>query len=179
MSDDGPQCESKCRTHPFKHVKERHGVLGLEGRTAPSCGRLILAPVPNPHTSLWPLWVLGSVLCLGGLYVAGANWAAIFLSLRNKRRGVNKRYSQGPVIGPLLGYFGLQALPLRKSPWIWLVLLIDPSTWIVVVSIPFLIREVRRSATAATERGEPIPRLFRWAESFARKRRARSKGQAP
>lgn len=94
---------------------------------------------PNPILHL-ALWIIGPVLCLGGLYVAGLNWAGLVLNISNRKRGIPKRYSQGPVLGPLLGYLGLNALPIQKSPWIWLVLLIDPSTWIVLFAIPFAFR---------------------------------------
>ena len=76
-----------------------------------------------------------------GLYVACFNWAAIFISIRNERRGIAKRYSLAPAIGPVLGYVGLKALPIHLSPWVWLVLLLDPSTFVVVVSLPFLFRQ--------------------------------------
>jgi hypothetical protein len=95
----------------------------------------------TPAGKLWPLWVLGTRLCLLGAYIGGANWAALFLSIRNAERGIGKRYSQSPAIGPLFAYFGLSALPIHKSPWIWLVLGLDPSTWIVLMSIPYLYRQ--------------------------------------
>jgi hypothetical protein len=97
------------------------------------------------HTSDGWLWIVGVVLCLFGVYVACLNWIAIFFSIRNKRRGIAKSYSQGPLFGPLSGYLGLKALPIHKSPWVWLVLLLDPSTWVVAVSLPYLFRVAYRS----------------------------------
>jgi hypothetical protein len=118
--------------------------------------------VSNPHTSDWWLWILGAVFCLFGVYVACLNWAALFLSIRNARRGIGKRYSQGPVFGPLSGYLGLTALPIHKSPWVWLVLLLDPSTLVLAVSLPYLFREGYRDQEGMRER------LFRTRERLSR-----------
>lgn len=118
----------------------------------------MLGAMSTPQRSNLPLWVLGSVLCLLGLYVAGLNWAALVINIRNKRQGIAKRYSQGPVIGPLLGYLGLRTLPTQKSFWVWLVLLVDPSTWVVLVSLPYLFRQARSAEPPAVR--SPLYRVL-------------------
>ena len=127
------------------------------------------------RTRYLPLWILGSVLFLFGAYVAVCNWAALFLNTRNKKRGILKRYSQGPVIGPVGMYLGLKAFPIEKPPWIWAVLLLDPSTWVVVVSLAFLIQEGYRSGKPVGVEGGRTPRerLARFFEQVRQRYRAR------
>lgn len=106
------------------------------------------------------LWTFGIVFCLFGLYVAVCNWGCLLLNRRNARAGIDRRYSQGPVVGPISLLLGLQALPIEHPRWIWLLLLVDPSTVIVAAGIPFLFREVHRARqrdrAASTRRVETI-----------------------
>ncbi|MCX6952795.1 MAG: hypothetical protein NTV51_11605 [Verrucomicrobia bacterium] len=78
-------------------------------------------------------WTGGSLFCLFAVWVACTNWAGIFLNARNQRRGIQRHYSQGPVVGPVSAYLGLAILPFEKNLGLWLLPLIDPSTWILLV----------------------------------------------
>ncbi len=88
-------------------------------------------------------WIVGSLLCLFAAYVACCNFAALILSSRNRSRGVQRHYSQGPIVGPVAGYLGLFALPVAKPLGLWLLPLIDPSTWIMLMGLPGLVRVLR------------------------------------
>ena len=102
--------------------------------------------------------------------MACLNWIALFFSIKKKRSGIAKSCSQGPLFGPLSGYLGLKALPIHKSPWVWLVLLLDPSTWVVAVSLPYLFREAYRSREREGMR-ERLSRLPEQIRGLTRKKR--------
>lgn len=88
-------------------------------------------------------WILGGVLLLFGLYVAGFNWASIFINRNLQRKGVDRHVSMAPLAAPVSIALGLAALPITKSWFAWLLPLVDPSLAILIVSLPLLIREFR------------------------------------
>ena len=88
-------------------------------------------------------------------------------------RGHFKNVSGSPVFdpeNPVSGYLGLKALPIHKSPSVWLVLLLDPSTWVVAVSLPYLFREAYRSRDREGMR-ERLSRLPEQIRGLTRKKR--------
>ncbi|MFK5970778.1 MAG: hypothetical protein QM487_11755 [Candidatus Marithrix sp.] len=87
-------------------------------------------------------WIFGIILCLFGLYVAFCNWAFIILNIRNRKKGFGKFYSQGSIIGPVSWLVGCTLIPISLHIAIWFVFLVDPSTWIMGASLPFLIKEL-------------------------------------
>jgi len=82
--------------------------------------------------------LLCTLLALGGAYVIAMNWMCVFANLRNARENIDKHHSLAPIAGPLLLVVGLGNL-LPGIGWLLLLpVLIDPGTWILLYSIPFL-----------------------------------------
>ena len=82
------------------------------------------------------------LLTLGGGYIVSMNWLCVFANLRNAREGIDKHHSLAPVVGPLLMTVGLSKLVSGLGWLLVLPLLIDPGTWILVYSIPFLAKQL-------------------------------------
>ncbi|CAN5888411.1 hypothetical protein BH11VER1_BH11VER1_00020 [soil metagenome] len=87
-------------------------------------------------------WILSILLSGFAIYVAICNWVMIVFNIKNQIKKIDRHYSQGPILGPISGYAGLLIMPIHKTWWIWLLPLVDPSTWILLVSLPFLFREL-------------------------------------
>jgi hypothetical protein len=88
-------------------------------------------------------WVLGGALLLFGLYVAGFNWASIWINRSLQRKGIDRHVSMAPIVAPVLILGGLVVIPFAKYWYAWLLAFVDPSLAILIVSLPLLIREFR------------------------------------
>lgn len=88
-------------------------------------------------------WILGGAILLCGLYVAGFNWASIWINRSLQRKGIDRHVSMAPLVAPALILGGLAAIPIAKSWYAWLLPFVDPSLAILIVSLPLLIREFR------------------------------------
>ena len=85
--------------------------------------------------------LLLALLVLAGGYVVTLNWMGMLANWRNAREGIDRHHSLAPLAGPLLLTVGLANLVPGLG---WLLLapkLLDPGTWILVRSLPFLARE--------------------------------------
>lgn len=88
-------------------------------------------------------WILGGAVILFGLYVAGFNWASIWINRSLQRKGIDRHVSMAPLVAPALILGGLAAIPAAKFWYAWLLPFVDPSLTILIVSLPLLIREFR------------------------------------
>lgn len=89
-------------------------------------------------------YVLGGALLSLGIFFIFINYARQITNfIHRKQEGYNWS-SPKPLVGPLLVIVGSYALPINISDWIFLVLLLDPDTLLVIVSIPYmLVKAVR------------------------------------
>jgi len=78
------------------------------------------------------------------LAVAACNWLCICLNLRNKRRGIYKHYSLVYAVGLMSFYCSFVFLPMRYSPYLWLVIVLDPGVPMLLIGLPiaFLVRSI-------------------------------------
>ena len=88
-------------------------------------------------------WILGGLLLLLGLYIAGFNWASILINRSNHRKGIERHVSMAPLIAPASLLTGMIVLPVAKSWHAWLLPFADPSLAILIVSLPLLFKEFR------------------------------------
>lgn len=94
-------------------------------------------------------WIVGVLFCGFAAYVAIGNWTAVYLNFRHRQTKGYRPRVQLPVIGPLAAYLGVALLPVEKSTLIWLIPLVDPSTWSLIAALPFMVREICKDALAA------------------------------
>ena len=95
----------------------------------------------TPVTAEILRWILGGVILLFGAHVVFCNWACFVLNARNRRNGVDRNYSQGPLVGAICILLGLSLLPVSKPVWLWAAALLDPSVWLLALLVPLAIGE--------------------------------------
>jgi hypothetical protein len=88
-------------------------------------------------------WILGGALLLFGLYVAGFNWASLFINRKLQRMGIDRHVSMAPLGSPAPLLLGLVFLPVAIPWYAWLLPFVDPSLATLIISLPLLIREFR------------------------------------
>jgi hypothetical protein len=69
------------------------------------------------------------------------NWSYAILSLRNRRRGIDRHYSLVPLVSILLAYSAYQIYPYPQKNWIAIIALLDIGTWELLWIPVILIRE--------------------------------------
>jgi hypothetical protein len=88
-------------------------------------------------------WILGGTLLLFGLFVAGFNWASIFMNRNLQRKGIDRHVSMAPLGAPASLLLGLVVLPVAIPWYAWLLPFVDPSLATLIISLLLLIREFR------------------------------------
>jgi len=89
-------------------------------------------------------WILAAPLFLIGAWVIIYHWRFVVLFIRVRFFGRQHKWeSSVPLVGPICILFGSLVSPspelLRYS---WLAFVIDPATYTLIFSLPFLFREL-------------------------------------
>ena len=69
--------------------------------------------------------VIGAFFLLAAIYVAAMNWVCAIVSLRNKRRGVDKHHSMVPMVTLLLAFLSMFTLANWPGKWALLIPALD------------------------------------------------------
>lgn len=89
--------------------------------------------------------ILATVILLFAAYIVVMNWGCVIVSLRNKRRGIDRHHSTAP----LLSFFiTIVAMVVYPWPWMIVVPLLDIANWSLVWAPFGLIREMCRRKVA-------------------------------
>jgi hypothetical protein len=81
-------------------------------------------------------YIAGSLLVLFGAYIAVMNWACVYASAQNKRKGIDKHHSMlhfVSVFPIILAYF---TLPSESKAWIFLIPLLDIGNLSLIIGLP-------------------------------------------
>jgi hypothetical protein len=89
-------------------------------------------------------WILAAPLFLLGAWVIVYHWRMLVFFIRVRFFGCQHKWESSiPLFGPIFIYFGALASP---SPMLlrycWLAFVIDPATYTLIFSLPFLFREL-------------------------------------
>jgi len=84
-------------------------------------------------------YLLGGALAVYGLLIIAINYIRQISNFTNKNKEDYQWSSPKPIIGPLCLILGYFILPVEFSKWIFWVLLLDPDTLMIIISIPYLL----------------------------------------
>jgi hypothetical protein len=110
-------------------------------------------------------FILAVAVLLFAAYVVAMNWACVIVSLRNKRRGIDKHHSTVPLFSLFLVVVGLVLYPHPRhsaaqrgiEDWtIWMLALplLDIANWTLLLSPLLLIRQLTTKPKAADQSKE-------------------------
>jgi hypothetical protein len=84
--------------------------------------------------------IVAGLLIIASIYVVAMNWACVIITLRNRRRKIDRYYSTVPIITFILAALALMVWPFRPNWWIILIpvadianlnLMIWPFWWLI------------------------------------------------
>jgi hypothetical protein len=89
-------------------------------------------------------WILAAPLFLLGAWVILYHWRLVVLFIRVRFFGRQHKWeSSVPLAGPIFVYLGALASPSPELlHYSWLSFVIDPATYTLIFSLPFLFREL-------------------------------------
>jgi hypothetical protein len=101
------------------------------------------------------LYILSFAVLLFAACIAAMNWCAVIVSLRNRRRGIDKHHSTVPLFSVILTVVALLLYPRPNKAWMLAVPLLDIGNWAPVIGLLWLPVIIIRDAKAkkSTEPG--------------------------
>lgn len=88
-------------------------------------------------------YAIGAALISVGSYLIVMNYIRQFHNYRYRKTGTGQWSSAVPFFGPLFVIVGYSSLPVEFSNWIFLVMVLDPDTVLIVLSLPHVFRGFR------------------------------------
>ncbi len=73
--------------------------------------------------------VFAIIVLLFAAYIAVMNWGCVIVSLRNKKRGIDRHHSTAPLLSL---FIAIVAAMISHWPWVFVVPLLDIANWILV-----------------------------------------------
>lgn len=83
--------------------------------------------------------IAASLLMLFGACVAAMNWGCVIISMRNKRKGIDKHHSTVPLISLVAAGFAYIIYPLEPKGWIGLIPALDLGNWMLAIGLAIAI----------------------------------------
>ena len=83
--------------------------------------------------------IIAALLILFGAYVAAMNCRCVLVSMKNKRRGIDKHHSTTPIISVVSAGLAYMIYPLQPKAWISVIPLLDIANWILIIGLPIAI----------------------------------------
>lgn len=84
-------------------------------------------------------YIPGGAFLLLGFLIIFSSYVRQVTNFRNRNNENGQWSSPVPFMGPVLVVVGYWLLPIAFSRWIFLVIVLDPDTMVVLLSIPYLI----------------------------------------
>ena len=127
---------------PVTPVSFRCG-LGL-AQVAGGVAQLLVVR-PHSHADMNTIrWILAAPLLAYGAVVIVYHWRLLVLHIRVRFFGCHHKWeSSVPLAGPIMVFLGSMIAPSPElSRYSWLSVFIDPATYTLIYSLPFLLRQV-------------------------------------
>src|SRR5262245_40882574 len=87
--------------------------------------------------------ILAFAILLFAAYIVVMNWGCVIVSLRNKKRGIDRHHSTVPVASFILAALAFLIYPGTNKMWMVSVPLLDIANWNLLTLPVVLIREAR------------------------------------
>ena len=92
--------------------------------------------------------ILAIVILLFAVYIVVMNWGCVIVSIRNRKRGIDRHHSTVPVVSFIMAGLAHLICPWPDKSWMIAIPLLDIANW-SLLWLPFgLIREWRRRKIA-------------------------------
>lgn len=101
--------------------------------------------------------IVAVLLVAFAAYVVVMNWMCAIISLRNRRKGIDKHHSTVPVLSIIIIIIAAIVYPRDAKWWMGVWPLLDVGNW-QMVRVPFLLiseRRSERSPASSPEDGRP------------------------
>lgn len=92
-------------------------------------------------------FILALAILVFAAYIVAMNWGCVIVSMRNKRRGIDRHPSTVPVVSFLLAGVAYAIYPRAEKMWIFLVPLLDVTNWSLLWLPVVLTRKSRTKRT--------------------------------
>ena len=84
--------------------------------------------------------IISVLILLAATYVVVANWGCVIVSIRNKRKGIDRHHSTVPLISFIFaGAFAYPLYPFIPKWWIVIIPALDIGNWSLIISLPWVI----------------------------------------
>jgi len=80
--------------------------------------------------------IIAVIILLFGAYIAVMNWGCVLVSMRNKRKGIDKHHSTVPFVSIVSAGLAYMIYPLQPKQWIGIIPLVDIGNWILIIGLP-------------------------------------------
>jgi hypothetical protein len=87
-------------------------------------------------------WILSLAFISFGVFIIVAAYIRQIGNYKNRRTRGGKCSSPAPFIGPIFVMVGLTWLSVDLSAWLLLLFLLDPDTVVVVLGLPWLLKQM-------------------------------------
>jgi hypothetical protein len=89
-------------------------------------------------------FILSLAILAVAAFVVVMNWSCIIVTIRNKRRGIDRHHSTVPIVSLLLAALAYLIYPRAEKIWMISVPLFDIANWSLLWLPVVLIRETRK-----------------------------------
>jgi hypothetical protein len=89
-------------------------------------------------------FILSFAILAVAAFVVVMNWGCVIVSMRNKRRGIDRHHSTVPIVSLLLAALASLIYPRAEKIWMISVPLLDIANWSLLWLPVVLIREARK-----------------------------------
>src|ERR1043166_285418 len=106
-------------------------------------------------------FILALAILVFAAYIVVMNWGCVIVSMRNKRRGIDRHHSTVPIISIILAALAHLIYPKPDRNWMIVIPLLDIANW-SLLALPFvLFREWRKKNTerSAAPNGGPATQV--------------------
>ena len=79
------------------------------------------------------------ILMFFGAFMILINYVRQISNFKKRNSKVRSWSSPKPFIGPILLIIGYSLLPITFSNWIYLIILLDPDTLLMILSMPYIL----------------------------------------
>jgi len=97
--------------------------------------------------------VLAIIVLLLAAYIVAMNWGCVIVSIRNKRRGIDRHHSTVPVLSFILVALAHLIYPKVDKNWMIVIPLLDVANWSLLTLPLVLFREWRKKDTEPASGG--------------------------
>src|ERR1051325_8461610 len=88
-------------------------------------------------------FILALAILVFAAYIVVMNWGCVIVSMRNKRRGIDRHHSTVPIISIILAALAYFIYPRPDKMWLFSVPLLDIANWSLLWLPAGLIPEAR------------------------------------